>query len=228
MVWFYQKIIFIILHFTSIHPFFCLSGAGSWGQQRSPDLPLPGHFLQLVRGNTEPFPIHPRDVISPVCPRSTPGSSPIRHVRMRFQIQADSLGYLPRWFVHLTRMPTTQMSKRLPPFDVEERLYSEPLLNNRIPWFNSQGNASHPLKKPHFPPLYQWSHSLYLYIVMICHYYISSLNICLYQVTNATQPSIEIHEQNLSLKMSKILRFSFLQLIWLSVSWTTLRIYLSV
>lgn len=119
---------------TSIHPsiVFRLSGPGSWGQQQSPDLPLPGNFLQFVQGNTEPFPGHPRDVISPVCPRPTPGSSPSRHVRIRFQIQEDSLGYLPRWFGHLTRMPITQMSKRLAPFDVEERLYSEPLSNNRI------------------------------------------------------------------------------------------------
>ena len=45
----------------SIHPsiFSRLSGAGSRGQQskqRCPDFPLPRHFLQLFRGDTEAFP----------------------------------------------------------------------------------------------------------------------------------------------------------------------------
>lgn len=44
---------------------------------------------------------------------------------------------------------------------------------------------------------------------MICHYYISSLHIGLYQVMNAKQSSIETHEQNLSLKMSKNVKIFF-------------------
>ncbi len=65
----------------SIHPsiFFRLSGAGSRGQQskqRYPDFPLPRHFLQLFRGDTEAFPGQPGDIVSPACPRSSPGPPP--------------------------------------------------------------------------------------------------------------------------------------------------------
>ncbi len=65
----------------SIHPsiFFRLSGAGSRGQQskqRCPDFPLPRHFLQLFRGDIEAFPGQPGDIVSPACPRSSPGPPP--------------------------------------------------------------------------------------------------------------------------------------------------------
>ncbi|CAI5657716.1 unnamed protein product [Oreochromis niloticus] len=53
--------------------------AGSWGQQpkqRSPDLPLPSHLLQLVRGNTKASPGQLKDIISPACPGSALGPPP--------------------------------------------------------------------------------------------------------------------------------------------------------
>uniref|UniRef100_A0A8C5H691 Multidrug resistance-associated protein 1 n=1 Tax=Gouania willdenowi TaxID=441366 RepID=A0A8C5H691_GOUWI len=40
---------------------------------KGPDFPLPGHFLQLVRGDPETFPGQPRDIVSPACPGSSPG-----------------------------------------------------------------------------------------------------------------------------------------------------------
>ena len=46
-----------------------LSGVGSWGQQpkeRSPDFPLPSHFIQLFPGDPEAFPGQPRDSFSSV------------------------------------------------------------------------------------------------------------------------------------------------------------------
>ncbi|KAL3971691.1 carboxypeptidase N regulatory subunit [Sarotherodon galilaeus] len=58
-----------LYEFPSIHPSSsALSEVGSRGQQpkqRSPDLPLPSHLLQLIRGNTKAFPGQPRDIISP-------------------------------------------------------------------------------------------------------------------------------------------------------------------
>ncbi|CAI5669495.1 unnamed protein product [Oreochromis niloticus] len=53
--------------------------AGSQGQQpkqRSPDVPLPSHLLQLIRGNTKAFPGQPRNISSPACPVSAPGPPP--------------------------------------------------------------------------------------------------------------------------------------------------------
>ncbi|XDV34781.1 hypothetical protein PO909_004908 [Leuciscus waleckii] len=104
----------------SIHPsiFFRLSGAGSWGQQSKqecPDFPLPKHFLQLFRGDTEAFPGQPGDIVPPACPRSSPGSPP----------GGTCLEHLPRKASrrHLEKMPEPP---QLAPLDVEEqRLYSE-------------------------------------------------------------------------------------------------------
>ena len=49
-----------IVRFPSIHPLSAASpGVGSGGQQleqRNPDVPVPGHFLQLFRGDPEAFP----------------------------------------------------------------------------------------------------------------------------------------------------------------------------
>uniref|UniRef100_A0A6Q2WUE3 C-type lectin domain-containing protein n=1 Tax=Esox lucius TaxID=8010 RepID=A0A6Q2WUE3_ESOLU len=45
-------------------------------KQRCPDIPLPRHFLQLFRGDTEAFPGQPGDIVPPACPRSSPGSPP--------------------------------------------------------------------------------------------------------------------------------------------------------
>ena len=61
---------------TFIHPLSAASpGVGLRGQQleqRSPDVPVPSHFLHLVRGD----PHQPRGIVSPTCPGSSPGSSP--------------------------------------------------------------------------------------------------------------------------------------------------------
>ncbi len=66
---------------TKLYPsiIFCLSGAGSRGQQskqRCPDFPLPRHFLLLLRGNTEAFPGQSGDIIPSTCPGSSSGSPP--------------------------------------------------------------------------------------------------------------------------------------------------------
>ena len=54
----------------SIHPLSAASpGVGSRGQQleqRNPDVPVPGHFLQLFRGDPEAFPGQPRDIVNNV------------------------------------------------------------------------------------------------------------------------------------------------------------------
>ncbi|KAI3367141.1 hypothetical protein L3Q82_008138 [Scortum barcoo] len=64
----------------SIHPSSSAwSGTGSRRQQseqRCPDFPHPRHFLQLFRGDPEAFPGQPRDIVSPACPGSSPGSPP--------------------------------------------------------------------------------------------------------------------------------------------------------
>lgn len=82
----------------SIHPsiFSHLSGARMWGQQqpeqRRPDLPLPNHFLQLIRGNTEVFPGQSGDIISPVCPGYCPGSSQSLVFIHQWGTKKDGLG----------------------------------------------------------------------------------------------------------------------------------------
>ncbi|MEQ2198914.1 hypothetical protein XENOCAPTIV_020799, partial [Xenoophorus captivus] len=56
-----------------------LSGTGSRGQQtqqRRPDIPLPRHLLQLLRGEPKAFPGQPRDIVPPVCPGPSPGPPP--------------------------------------------------------------------------------------------------------------------------------------------------------
>ncbi|CAM4549908.1 unnamed protein product [Leuciscus chuanchicus] len=117
----------------SIHPsiFFRLSGAGSRGQQSKqgcPDFPLPRHFLQLFRGDTEAFPGQPGDIVPPACPRSSPGSPP----------GGTCLEHLPGKASrrHPEKMPEPP---QLAPLDVEEqRLYSELLPSDQ---------ASHPISK---------------------------------------------------------------------------------
>ncbi|KAK3573469.1 hypothetical protein QTP86_024688 [Hemibagrus guttatus] len=95
-----------------------LSGAGSRGQQSKqgcPDFPLPRHFLQLFRRDPEALPGQPRDIVSPACPGSSPGSL--------------HGGACPE---HLPRETSRRHPKQMPEphqlssFDVEEqRLYSE-------------------------------------------------------------------------------------------------------
>ena len=104
----------------SIHPSYAASpGVGSQGQQleqRNPDVPVPGHFLQLFRGDPEAFPGQLREIVSPTCPGSSPGSPP-------------SGTYLE----HLTREASRGHPNQMPeppyltPLNGEEqRLYSEP------------------------------------------------------------------------------------------------------
>ncbi len=104
----------------SIHPsiFFRLSGAGSRGQQskqRCPDFPLPRHFLQLFRGDTEAFPGQPGDIVAPACPSSSPGPPPGGTRPEHLPGKASRR--------HPEQMPELP---QLTPLDVEEqRLYSE-------------------------------------------------------------------------------------------------------
>ncbi|KAL3970244.1 alcohol-forming fatty acyl-CoA reductase [Sarotherodon galilaeus] len=126
--------------------------AGSRGQQpkqRSPDLPLPSHLLQLIRGNTKAFPGQPRDIISPACPGSAPGPPPGGTCPEHLTQEA------PRR--HPCQMPEPP---QLAPFDVEEqRLYSEPLPDGRTSHPISKGEASHPSEEAHFCRLYPRSRS---------------------------------------------------------------------
>ncbi|KAK3558937.1 hypothetical protein QTP86_000063 [Hemibagrus guttatus] len=130
---------------------FCLSGAGSRGQQSKqgcPDLPLPRHFLQLFRRDPEAFQGQPRDIVSPACLGSSPGPLPG--------------GVYPE---HLSRETSRRHPKQmpeppqLPPFDVEEqRLYSELLPGDRAPYPISKGAPRHPTEEAHFGCLYPGSY----------------------------------------------------------------------
>lgn len=132
------------------HIFFRSSGAGSRGQQskqRCPDFPLPRHFLQLFWGDTEAFPGQPGDIVSPACPRSSPGPPP----------SGTCPEHLPR---KASRRHPEQMPEppQLTPLDVEEqRLYSELLPSDRASHPISKGSPSHPAEKAHFGRLYPGS-----------------------------------------------------------------------
>ncbi|KAK3551338.1 hypothetical protein QTP70_015018 [Hemibagrus guttatus] len=92
--------------------------AGSWGQQSKqgcPDFPLPRHFLQLFRRDPEAFTGQLRDIVSPACPGSSPGSLPSGACPEHFPRETSRR--------HLKQMPEPP---QLSPFDVEEQwLYSE-------------------------------------------------------------------------------------------------------
>ncbi len=119
---FFQRF-FLYLN-NSIHPFifFCLSGAGSRGQQskqRCPNFPLPRHFLLLLWGDTEAFPGQSGDIIPPACPRSSLGSPP----------GGMRLEHLPR---KASRRHPEQIPEppQLAPLDVEEQRSS--LISSRV------------------------------------------------------------------------------------------------
>ncbi|XDV11088.1 hypothetical protein PO909_000118 [Leuciscus waleckii] len=127
-----------------------LSGAGSRGQQSKqgcPDLPLPGHFLQLFRGDTKAFPGQPGYIVPPACPWSSSGPPPV--------------GTCPE---HLPGKATRRHQEQMPeppqlaPLDVEEqRLYSELLPSDRASHPLSNGSPSHPVENAHFGHLYPGS-----------------------------------------------------------------------
>ncbi len=135
-----------------IHPsiFFRLSRAGSWGQQskqRCPDFPLPRHFLQFFRGDTEAFPGQPGGIVSPACPRSSPGPPPSGTCPEHLPGKASRR--------HLEQMPEPP---QLTPLNVEEqRLYSELLPSDWASHPISKGAPSHPTEKAHFGRLYPGS-----------------------------------------------------------------------
>ncbi|KAK3554317.1 hypothetical protein QTP70_020817 [Hemibagrus guttatus] len=140
-------------HPSNLHFSLLPSGrrAGSRGQQSKqgcPDLPLPRHFLQHFRRDPEAFPGQLRDIVSPACPGSSPGSLP----------GGACLDHLSR---ETSRRHPKQMPEppQLPPFDVEEqRLYSELLPGDRAPYPISKGAPRHPMEEAHFGCLYLGSY----------------------------------------------------------------------
>ncbi|MEQ2255054.1 hypothetical protein ILYODFUR_009835 [Ilyodon furcidens] len=136
------------------HPFivFRLSGVGSRGQQpkqRDPDFPLLSLLDQLVQVNTKAFPGQPRDIVPPACPGSFSGPPPG--------------GTCPE---HLTREASRTHPNQMPeppqlaPLDVEkQRLYSEPLPDDRASHLISKGEPRHPAEETHFDRLYPGSRS---------------------------------------------------------------------
>ncbi|KAK3557635.1 hypothetical protein QTP70_032302 [Hemibagrus guttatus] len=135
------------LSHLALHGVFRLSGAVSRGQQSKqgcPDSPLPRHFLQLFWRDPEAFPGQLRDIVSSVCPVSSPGSLP-------------GGACCPE----TSRRHPKQMPEKyqLSPFDVEEqRLYSEVLPGDRAPYPISNGGPRHPTEEAHFGRLYPGSY----------------------------------------------------------------------
>ncbi|KAK3545464.1 hypothetical protein QTP70_007684 [Hemibagrus guttatus] len=102
----------------------------------------------LFRRDPEVFPGQSRDIVSPVCPGSSPGPLP----------GGACPEHLPRetsWR-HPKQMPEPP---QLPPFDVEEqRLFSEHLPGDRAPYPISKGAPRHPTEEAHFGCLYPGSY----------------------------------------------------------------------
>ncbi|KAI3356345.1 hypothetical protein L3Q82_017575, partial [Scortum barcoo] len=83
--------------------------------------PHPRHFLQLFRVDSEAFPGQPRDIVSPVCPGSSPGPPPPGGTCLEHLPREASRG-------HPKQMPEPP---QLTPLDVkEQRLYSKLLLSD--------------------------------------------------------------------------------------------------
>ncbi|KAK3562082.1 hypothetical protein QTP86_027175 [Hemibagrus guttatus] len=128
-----------------------VKSTGSRGQkskQGCPDFPIPRHFLQLFRRDPEAFPGQPRDIVSPACPGSSPGSLP----------GGACPEHLPRetFWRHSKQMPEPP---QLSSFDVEEqRLYSELLPGDRAPYPISKGAPRHPMEEARFGRLYPGSY----------------------------------------------------------------------
>ncbi len=98
-------------------------------------------------GDTEAFPGQPGDIVSPACPRSSPGPPPGGTRPKHLPEKASRR--------HPEQMPEPP---QLTPLDVEEqRLYSELLPSEWAPHPISKGAPSHPTEKAHFGRLYPGS-----------------------------------------------------------------------
>ncbi|KAM4543101.1 eukaryotic translation initiation factor 5A-2 isoform 2-T2 [Odontesthes bonariensis] len=112
-------------------------------EQRDPDVPVPGHFLQLFWGDPEAFPAQPRNIVSPTCPGSSPepppsGTGPKHLTGEAFRRHPNQIPEPP----HLT------------PLDLEEqRFYSEPLPDDQASHPISKGRAQTPCGGNSFRPL---------------------------------------------------------------------------
>ena len=108
----------------SIH-FLPLIRVGSRGQQLekgSPDLPFPGHIIQLFPGDPKAFPGQLRDRVSPACPGSSPGS-PTGRTGPKHLTREASGG-------HPNQMP--KPPHLAPLYAEEQRLYSEILPDGEL------------------------------------------------------------------------------------------------
>ncbi|MEQ2255512.1 hypothetical protein ILYODFUR_014673, partial [Ilyodon furcidens] len=109
-------------------------------QQRHPDVPLPRHLLQLLRGEPKAFPGQPRDIVPPACPGPSPGPPPggtcLEHLAREASMK------------HPNQMPEPP---QLAPLNVEkQRLYSESVPDGQDSHPMSKGESRHPAEETHF------------------------------------------------------------------------------
>lgn len=69
-----------------------LSGSGHGGNSLSPDFPLPDDFVQQFLWNPEAFPGQPRDIVSPVCPGSSPEKADFQKRVVYFIVEQTNEG----------------------------------------------------------------------------------------------------------------------------------------